>query len=73
MIIIYSKNKNYIAQQILKTLKKHYISNKKKKEIKYKYFNIKLTYIYSNILFMLISFFMFFWIIKQFYLIKFIY
>ncbi|PIL95804.1 ORF D, partial (apicoplast) [Toxoplasma gondii COUG] len=39
----------------------------------YNYINIKLTYIYSQILFFLISSFIFFWILKQFYLIRFIY
>nr|QDC33668.1 ORF-D [Neospora caninum] len=74
MTTILYKNKNYIAQQVLKTLKKCYINKKKFfKYEKYNYMNIKLTYIYSQILFFLTSLFIFFWIIKQFYLIRFIY
>ncbi|RQX66435.1 ORF D [Toxoplasma gondii CAST] len=61
MTTILYKNKNYIAQQILQTLKKCYINKKRKiKYNKYNYINIKLTYIYSQILFFLISSFIFF-------------
>ncbi|KEP59790.1 UNVERIFIED_CONTAM: ORF D protein (apicoplast) [Hammondia hammondi] len=76
MTTILYKNKNYIAQQVLQTLKKCYINKKRKikyKYDKYNYINIRLTYIYSQILFFLISLFIFFWILKQFYLIRFIY
>ncbi|PHJ25385.1 orf d (apicoplast) [Cystoisospora suis] len=68
MIKFFYKNKNYISQQILKSLKIYYYNKKKKIKYKYNYFNIKLKQLYSQIIIFLKVLFIFYWIIKQFFL-----
>lgn len=68
MIKFFYKNKNYISQQILKTLKIYYSNKKKKIKYKYNYFNINLKQLYSQIIIFLKVLFIFYWIIKQFFL-----
>lgn len=71
MTKILYKNKNYIAQQILKSLKLTYSNKKKKLKLKYKFVNNKFQKFSLQIYLFLKSCFVFYWLVKQFNLIKF--